>query len=1166
MIRRGGRKTTAGRWFVGLLLGFGLAVVPISGQDFRGAVSGVVTDSSKAALPGVAVTVTNTGTNRAADTVTDGEGRYQVRYLNVGTYKVAAKLDGFKTAVRPTIEVQVGATVTVDLMLEVGAITETVQVVGEAPTLNTTTGVTGQVITSKQIADLPLADGTAYMLSRMAPGITEASDLHFSRPMDNANLGQVIANGVLGGNDFTMDGAPNIVSSRRIGYSPPSDAVAEFKVETNAFDAQSGNTAGATINVALKSGTNSLHGTGSFFNRDSSRSGNSIFSQKAGKGLDARSYSRYSGTAGGPIKRNKTFFMVSYEGLKDTTAEPRTLTVPTAKMRTGDFSELLSLGIQIYDPLTGTSNRTPFAGNIIPTNRLDPIALKVMSYYPLPNQAGKSDQTANFYTPQTRNYTYWGFLTRVDHNINNNNRVFANFYDNWRQEDRYNWAGQVGGFDVTRGYDYRSNLGFTGGYTSVLTNSLIADVRVSYSKFGEWEAPAQSFDPASLGFGASTVALFRGYQYIPRFDITGFDPIGSLRSNFGQGFDQPFYNLSAAPTLTWLWGAHSVKGGYEYRNQRWNKFDAGLMAGRYNFDGSYTRVNNSATRQQGMALAQFLLGIPTSGGNSYIDNNTTGDFRLVSHSFFVQDDWKVGRKLTFNLGLRYEIQPGMTEAQNRNLAGIDLAVASPIEATAKAVYALNPMPEIPASQFAVKGGVLFANGGTYATANKLEPRAGFSYLLNEKTVVRGGIGLFSYPWFFENINQMGFSQSTLLVSTDNSGASFIANLQNPFPSGLTAPPGSSLGLATSLGRDLVSSSTSLVQSDRKTPYYTRWQLGLQRDFGNGWSAEAVYIGSRGTNLPTRRDLNAVPQQYVSIDRGRNTTQESYLSASVPNPFAGLLPGTSFNGTTVPRSQLLKQYPEFGLLAIETYNGSSTYKAAQFKVEKRFSRGASLVATYTLSKMRDKTNYLNAFDAQPEDRVSPDDRPNRWTLAGIYEFPFGHTRKWGANWNGIVDTIFGGWQLTGNFQYQTGQPLTWGHIYYDATLNPADLVSNVGKTFAGKISGFDIPAWVTTGFYYADAQGVITDTRIALGTANARYFPSTIDGVRYPSLYLLDAGLNKNFSLPRNMKLQIRFEAINALNDQVLWTPDTSPRSATFGLFTSLRNNPRDIQLGVKLTF
>jgi len=1079
---------------------------------------------------------------------------------------VTARLDGFKTLVRSGIDVRVGDNVEIDLALDLGAMTETVQVVAEAPVINTTTGVTGQVIDSKQINELPLADGTAYMLSRLAPGIVENSDLKFSRPMDNGNLGAVIANGVTGGNDFTIDGSPNIVSDRRVGYSPPSDAVSEFKVETNSFDAQSGNTAGATINVALKSGTNRLRGAASFYNRDSSRSANSIFSQKAGRGLDKREYNRYSATAGGPVKKNRTFFMVSWEGLKDTTAEPRIATVPTAKMRTGDFSELLALGIQIYDPLTGTSNRTPFPGNVIPSNRIDPIASKMVSYYPLPNQAAKADQSANYYSPQTRYYDYRGLLTRIDHNFSQNHRLFTNVFYNWRQEDRYDWAGTQNGFDITRGYDYRSNLGFTSGYTAVLTNALIADVRVNYSKFGEWRDPVAPYDPATLGFPSSTVALFRGYQYLPRFDVSGFDTLGAQRSDYSEGFDRPFYTFAFAPTVTWIKGPHAMKAGYDLRRQRWYRVDGGYMAGRYNFDGSYTRVNNSATRQQGMALAQFLLGIPTSGGNSLIDNNTTGDYLQYSHGLFVQDDWKVTRRLTLNLGLRFEIQPGMTESGNRNTQGFDLTSSNPVEAAARAAYAVNPQPEIPASQFAVRGGLQFANGAIYETATKIQPRAAVSYLLTPRTVIRGGAGLFSYPWFFEAINQTGYSQSTSLVSTDNSGATFIATLQNPFPNGLQQPTGSTLGLATYNGRDLTSSSTQLVQFNREIPYYTRWQIGIQRDFGGGWAAEAVLIGSQGRHLPTRRDLNANKEQYVSKSRARDTVQESYLSASVTNPFAGLLPGTSFNGSTIPRSQLLRAYPEFATLAVESYDGSSTYKAAQFKMEKRFAGSSSLVATYTWSSLRDRTVFLNAFDAAPEDRVSPDDRPHRFTMAGIYELPFGKGRRWGADWNTLVDGLAGGWQVSANYQWQMGQPVTWGHIYYDAGMNPQDLVGHVGEKVNGQVKGFDIPAWDTTGFYFPDAQGNIADTRIALGTANARYFPSTIDGVRYPSLNLIDIGLTKNFQLPRKQRLQIRIEAINALNQQVLWSPDTSPRSGTFGYFTSIRNNPRDLQLGIKWTF
>src|SRR4029079_14865006 len=293
-----------------------LLAAPVAfAQDFRGAISGTVTDSTGAVLPGAAIVVTRDDTNVASNAFTDGKGVYSVRYLNSGRYTVSAKLDGFKTVLRKGIDVRVGDSIQVDLVLETGGLEETIEVVAGTPVLDTTSGVTGQVIDSNQIQQLPLGDGTAYMLTRLAPGIADSSDLHFSRPMDNGNLAGVVSNGARGGNDFTLDGAPNRVSPNNttvstpgsdhnngvVGFSPPSDAIAEFKVQTNAFDAQSGQTAGAVVNLALKSGTNSLRGNLSYFNRDDARSATPLLSERAGAEKPTRSYNRVTGTVSGPL-------------------------------------------------------------------------------------------------------------------------------------------------------------------------------------------------------------------------------------------------------------------------------------------------------------------------------------------------------------------------------------------------------------------------------------------------------------------------------------------------------------------------------------------------------------------------------------------------------------------------------------------------------------------------------------------------------------------------------------------------------------------------------------------------------------------------------------------------------------------------------------------------
>ena len=484
----------------------------------------------------------------------------------------------------------------------------------------------------------------------------------------------------------------------------------------------------------------------------------------------------------------------------------------------------------------------------------------------------------------------------------------------------------------------------------------------------------------------------------------------------------------------------------------------------------------------------------------------------------------------------------------------------------------------------MKGGVLFADGPVYNTIVKALPRAALSYLINDKTVVRGGAGLFSYPFYFDAGNQAGFSQPTGIIPSDNNGATFgPATLSNPLPGGsLIQPVGSSLGLASSLGLTV----GTIVPSERKAPHYLRWQAGIQRDLGAGIVVEAFYVGSRGRHLPVVRELNGIPLQYLSTSRIRDLTNEAYLAAQVPNPFQGLLPGTTLNGPTIARGQLLRLFPHFlggavngsllgsaanpgasGTVSVgtEEYVGSDTYDAGTLRIEKRFSNGNSLVASYTRSRARDKLNYLNPSDPVLEDRISPNDRPNRVSVAATARLPFGKGQKWGSNWTGAAQAILGGWSLSGSYQYQTGFPLTWNtNIYYDPARDPKDLKSNIGEHVSCGIAGLDCPAWDTSGFFIPGGTGP-TDARLQLGQ-NVRYFPSTLPGVRTHDLHLLDVGLYKTFSLPRDIDLQVRVESINALNYTVLWNPNQDPRNVNFGLVNQDRNNPRDIQIGARLSF
>ena len=1171
-------------------------------QDFRGTIEGTVTDSTGGVLPGVTVTVTNTATSVEQHVVTDEAGRYRVVYLNPGTYTVAAEISGFKRSVRLDNEVRVAEVTRVDMTLATGGISETVSVTAERSLLNTSSGVSGTTVESKQIAELPLGDGTAYMLTRLAPGIMDTSDLHFARPADNGNLAGIVANGTQGGNEFTIDGSPNMSNARGVGFSPPSDAISQFKVQTSAFDAQTGHTAGALVNLAVKSGTNDVHLASSYFNRSDARAATPLLTERNNGTKPTREYNRYTATLSGPVLRNRTFFMGSFEHLRDVQPEPATYTVPTELMRQGNFSEFSTL---IYDPSTISGGvRSAFANNQIPANRIDRVAAAYAALYPLPNRPGTN---ANYFTNQLRPYDYNAGMGRIDHNFSSANRVFGTVYWNKRQEDRYNWAqdaanatdgGVINNFAVTKGFDYRTNTGVTTGYTATLTSTTLLDVRGSWSRFGEYRDPSQTFDPASLGFAPSALRAIGDFKYLPLMTFGSFSTtnenstiasLGSRRSDWGDGFNRPLNVMSVAPTLTRVWGAHTPRVGYDFRYERWTITNSGFPGGRYQFNGAYTRLNNSApTNDRAQAWAQFLLGLPTATTgavatpgtqSSQFEIASPGEWTQMMHHVFVQDDWRVSSRLTANLGLRLEINSGMSEIHDRNLSGFDTTTPNPIEAQALAAYALNPIPELPVSAFHVRGGLLFADGPVNETKTKFLPRAAAAYMINDRTVLRGGLGLFSYDYFFENINQTGFSQATPILTTEDNGLTFTGvTLSNPLPSGeLIQPQGAAPGLRSSLGQNLSGQNlNTLYQPDRVTPYYTRWETSLQRDLGNGMVASFIYTGSVGRDLPVTRAINNLPMQYLSTSRSRDAALETSLSAQVANPMVGLLPGSTINGATVARNQLLRPFPQFGTISVEEYSGSDRYHAATVQIEKRFRDVNSLTAEYTRSSLRDNINFLNPQNGELEDRVSPNDRPHRFSAGGTWRLPFGRARKWGSGWNDAVEAVAGGWQVSATYQYQNGAPLVFNNsLYIDPSCDVKSLRSNIGEKVAGGIAGLDVPGWDVSCFYFHDAavqtNGVDdpskqrADTRIQMGN-NVRYSPSTFDHIRTDDVHLMDLGISKNFSLPRAMTFQLRIEIINALNYTVLWNPNLDPRQSNFGIINQDRNNPRDIQIGARLTF
>ncbi len=830
-----------------------------------------------------------------------------------------------------------------------------------------------------------------------------------------------------------------------------------------------------------------------------------------------------------------------------------------------------AISVRRCNPLTGNMEtrveRLPFAGNIIPLERISQIAKNYLQYYPLPNQPGDSQGRLNFISANPRTDDFHSESFRFDQTVSDNQKFFFRYSRNNRLESRNNWSGEVNGIIPTGNFLTRKNDGFSYDHVYTFSPTMVLDARIGFSRFTEQNARPHEdrIDPASLGFSPQTVALFGDHRYLPRFEIGGYSVLGDSLGNIRT------HNIYVAqPTITKIAGRHSFKIGYDFRSYRENNNSFGHGAGRYDFNTNFTRgpLDNSTSPPIGQQLASFLLGQPTGG---VMDRNASRSNQTLYNGVFFHDDWKVNRKLTLNLGLRYELESAPTERFNRNTRSFDPNVTSPIEAAAKAAYLKNPIPQVPVDSFKVKGGLLFTdeqNRDFFKTdKNNLLPRIGFAYQLNEKTVLRGGFGVYMVPFVIDGVQQNGFSQSTTIIATQDNGLTFncadCGSLFNPFPSGVVDPPGASLGIETFLGRDI-----DFNNLDRKNGHTQRWEFSIQRELPGQWLFEASYIGNRGYDLTTSIDnnFNTIPRQYLSTSLVRDDVTINFLGDDIPNPFRGLIPG-QLTGSTVDRSRLLTPFPEFGELTTQRYDGSAIYHSGQFRMERRFSRGYSLLMSYTWSKVIEEVSFLNASDTEYERRIGNDDIPHRVVVSGIWELPFGKGRKLGTNWNGPVNAIIGGWQLQGVYQWQSGRPIPLDNRYYNG--DPSKLRAD----YSGEV--VDDIAFDTSGFYFNDVlvqtNGNVDpvkqrdDQRIRLGS-NIRILPSRFAGFRRQHLDLWDLSLIKNFSITEGVRFQLRAEFLNAFNHPQFNDPSNNPTIAEFGKATQQNNLPRNIQIGLKLIF
>ena len=1146
-----------------------LSIASLSAQDPRGFIRGTLTDSTGGAIPGARVRATANETGVSAVAISNEAGLYNLPYLIPGMYKLTVEHTGFKSFVRNQVEVRVSETVEVPITLEVGALTETVEVHDTTPQLETASATLGMVMDQRRISELPQRGANPLELTLLAPGVANTTNLRLRKSMAPEATSDFAADGAgRYNNEFQIDGISNTAADRgrgyaRVAYAPPASAVREFKMQTSAYDASVGHTMGSVVNVSTASGTNELHGEAHWFLRHSALDAPNFFNNKNNTPQPIYQDNRYGLSIGGPIwipriynGKNRTFFFYAFEGNQFGVPSQFSRTVPTAAQRTGDFSPLLPLtnannNYRIYDPFStraianGRFERDPFPGNIIPRNRLDQLGVNLANLYPLPNapNTATADGRNNFFsTPKAIQKTYSNLL-RFDHAFSENNRLFLRLhYDFWKENKNHDFLNEINGI-----HQNRPNRGMALDDVMVLNPTTVLNLRYGLTSTKWWQyRTSRGFDYAALGFSPQLIALTdKGQAPLPRITPGAYSQL-SWWEDPGDGVNSSLTH-SATANVTKLMGSHTIRFGPEYRVYRsFNNRRPIGNAPDYSFSTNYTRgpLDNSPAAPIGQDLASMLLGIPTSGSMELPSNSAMQNQFL---GLYIHDDWKVNRRLTLNLGLRYEVETPINERYNRLLSEFDATTPNPIDAAARANYARNPIPELPVSQFRALGGATWVSANNRSPflgeKNNLMPRIGFALQLARNTILRGGYGIFFNTLGVNTILplQTGFTQSTPIQATLDSGLTYRATTANPFPTGLIQPQGPAGGLETNLGQSL----TTYFRPN-KQGYAQRWSFGIQHLLPGQLLLDTSYVANRGIRLDAERNMNATPNEFLSRSPVRDQPRIDFLSQQFPNPFRGTNP---IYGANTSRANLLKPFPHFSDLNVEEPIGYSWYHSLQVRAERRFLQGFTFQLAYTWSKTMEALEFLNPADTVPYESISSFDRTHRVASSGIWEVPIGKGRKFANSLPRPVDFFLGGWQIGAIVALQSGGPMGFGNAIFNGDIKNIPLSGDQR----------DVDRWfnVDAGFNRNANQQL---------ASNYRQFPLRFNGIRSPGQKSWDFSIVKNFPIRESFKAQFRADAYNAWNHTNFNAPNTTPTNTAFGRITGTAGDSRNWQMSLKVMF
>jgi len=1178
-----------------LVLVLGLAATAAAQVGEQASITGTLTDPQGAVLPGVTVAAQSMSTNVTRTAVTTESGVYLLTGLITGTYKVTYTLASFKPVARE-IEVRTGERLRVDIKLELGGLTDEVKVVASTPLLNTTSASRATIIDSDKVTNTPLNGQNPFMFVYAAPGVLgdSARPSISYRPFDNGGMDGYNVNGGVGGaNRFLLDGASNTNSEGgrgNLGFVPSPDAVQEVRVDTNTYDAQFGRTGGGTVSVSVKSGTNRLAGTASYMHRDKSLNQNLYQNIQNGIPKTELFHVNPVFTIGGPVVlpkydgRNKTFFFYSYEFLKSAIPDNATgQRAPTALELAGDFSQSVNgiAGGNIFDPLTGQvfpGNRIPAANSSPNCGRtfscLDPISGAYAQYMMQPNATPDAQGNNFIASPNSRADVYNSHLVRVDHNFGDV-RFFSRYGHNGRHEDRSN----NGRLDVSvtgDGHHYRWNDNLNGDLTWSINPSTVSNLKLGWTRHERRDLNiTDEFNSSSLGYADSYLGLVPRTNFMQPISINDYG--GANVGSAGNGFHTEDHVYSVSETLTKLWKKHQVKVGGELG---YNIFLQGLAreganVGAFTFTRNYTSNNPTATgtlsaNAQGNALASFLIGYPRSQ-NITLAAVPDLHFNAAYYGVYVQDDWRGSDRFTLNVGLRYDYERPVSEQDNLLVDGFDYTSQNPLATQCTGCPAAAARPDIAANRpdggaglANMKGGVVFANGPIYrGDKNNIGPRVGATYQLTEKMLLRGGYGRSFLNGLSDRGTQAGNTRTTAYNPSNNNNLTPASNLSQTigllYPNGLLQPLKNSQGLATNNGTGI-----SFHIDDRQIQEFNQYSLETQYQLPWRSVVTMGYVGSRTTRQPITVQLNDLTPQQLALG-------DTFLNELVPNPFAGLLPGSSFNGqsgnnATIQRRQLLRPYPQFDGVAKQLIpEGRLWYHSLQAQWEKRLTQGVSMLVSYTFSRSWEEVDPLNAGEARYKQR-SGNDRPNALRINGTWTMPRFESH------NGWVRHLAGGWQTAVVANIRTGAAVGMPggvDVIGDVTIdNPTK-----GRWFNTCTIGLD-------GSRNACADPGVDERAADPGRAPLepafRVRPTNaldttgdrMDAVRSSFPAIIDMNFSKSIPLSSRVRSQIRVDLYN-LTGTVQWPgPSTNINNfTTFGTVGSTQSNdPRFVMLTFKIQY